>query len=135
MRNSPLSRSAPPPSNSRVTPSSALFRRGGPIRLASERVLRDRRISFRYTPKSMTTRVPDPRRRRWVVLSIRAFLPLFCLLSCASQQPDANLQNSLRGLSLEELGNIEVTSVSNSPVTVTKTPDAVYVLSHLPKTS
>jgi iron complex outermembrane receptor protein len=45
-----------------------------------------------------------------------------------AQQSDADLQNSLRGLSLEQLGNIEVTSVSKSPVTVTKTPAAVYVI-------
>jgi iron complex outermembrane receptor protein len=55
-------------------------------------------------------------------------VPLFCALSCAAQQTDPDLQNSLRGLSLEELGNIEVTSVSKSPVTVTRTPAAVYVI-------
>jgi iron complex outermembrane receptor protein len=45
-----------------------------------------------------------------------------------AQPSGADLQNSLRGLSLEELGNIEVTSVSKAPVTVTKTPAAVYVI-------
>src|SRR5690349_7035284 len=69
---------------------------------------------------------PDPRRR--VVVSLRAFLPLFWVFSCVAQQTDADLQNSLRGLTLEQLGNIEVTSVSKSPVTVTKTPAAVYVI-------
>ena len=44
------------------------------------------------------------------------------------QQPDPALQDSLKGLSLEQLGNIEVTSVSKSPVSVVRTPAAVYVI-------
>ena len=45
-----------------------------------------------------------------------------------TQQPDPALQDTLKGLSLEQLGNIEVTSVSKSPVSVTRTPAAVYVI-------
>jgi iron complex outermembrane receptor protein len=61
-------------------------------------------------------------------LFLRALLPLFSAFFCPAQQADPDLQNTLRGLSLEQLGNIEVTSVSKSPVTVTKTPAAVYVI-------
>jgi len=50
---------------------------------------------------------------------------------CAHAQarpPDPALQDSLRGLSLEQLGNVDVTTVSKSPVSVTRTPAAVYVI-------
>lgn len=59
---------------------------------------------------------------------------LFCLAlaagSCLAQAPPADpaLQESLKGLSLEQLGNIEVTSVSKAPVSVARTPAAVYVI-------
>jgi iron complex outermembrane receptor protein len=59
---------------------------------------------------------------------LRPLIPLFCVFAGVAQQPDPGLQNSLRGLSLEQLGNIEVTSVSKSPVTVARTPAAVYVI-------
>jgi iron complex outermembrane receptor protein len=51
-------------------------------------------------------------------------------LSCLAQtpQPDPALQDSLKGLSLEQLGNIEVTSVSKAPVSVARTPAAVFVI-------
>lgn len=71
---------------------------------------------------------PDPRRRRRVVLFVRPFFLFFFAFASLAQQPDTDLQNSLRGLSLEQLGNIEVTSVSKSPVTVARTPAAVYVI-------
>lgn len=45
-----------------------------------------------------------------------------------THQPDPASQDSLKGLSLEQLGNIEVTIVSKSPVAVTRTPAAVYVI-------
>lgn len=61
-------------------------------------------------------------------MSLKPVFLLFAALSCAAQQPDPALQNSLKGLSLEQLGNIEVTSVSKSPVTVARTPAAVYVI-------
>ena len=56
-------------------------------------------------------------------------VPLLVLTSLAAGQqggPDQVL--SLKGLSLEELGNIEVTTVSKSPVTVARTPAAIYVI-------
>lgn len=58
-----------------------------------------------------------------------AIILLLALSSPAqTQQPDPALQDSLKGLSLEQLGNIEVTSVSKSPVSVVRTPAAVYVI-------
>src|SRR4051812_4787230 len=73
---------------------------------------------------------PAGRWRRRMGLSSHAALLL--LLAPAAllraQQPDPALQNSLKGLSLEQLGNIEVTSVSKSPVSVVRTPAAVFVI-------
>lgn len=55
---------------------------------------------------------------------------IFSAVCCLAQAPQADpaLQESLKGLSLEQLGNIEVTSVSKSPVSVARTPAAVYVI-------
>ena len=81
---------------------------------------------LRYNSENMTCR-PWRERRRHGVLSLPLFLTA---LSCLAQgqQPDPTLQDSLKGLSLEQLGNIEVTSVSKSPVSVVRTPAAVYVI-------
>jgi iron complex outermembrane receptor protein len=54
-------------------------------------------------------------------------LPLIAGLA-QGQQPDPQLQDSLKGLSLEQLGNLEVTTVSKAPVTVNRTPAAVFVI-------
>jgi iron complex outermembrane recepter protein len=65
-----------------------------------------------------------------VLFSSRAavFL-LFALILARAQQPDPDvLQGRLKGLSLEQLGNIEVTTVSKGPVKVSQTPAAVYVI-------
>jgi iron complex outermembrane receptor protein len=45
-----------------------------------------------------------------------------------AQQPGPDLQDTLKGLSLEQLGNIEVTTVSKSPVFLARTAAAVYVI-------
>ncbi len=65
-----------------------------------------------------------------MVLSLRTALSLLAASLCVAQTqpPDPALQNSLKGLSLEQLGNIEVTSVSKAPVSVVRTPAAVYVI-------
>ena len=49
-------------------------------------------------------------------------------LSAQTQPPDPASQDSLKGLTLEQLGNIAVTSVSKSPVSVVRTPAAVFVI-------
>ena len=62
--------------------------------------------------------------------------PLACLAfllaalpgSAQTPAPDPALQDSLKGLTLEQLGNIEVTTVSKAPVSVARTPAAVYVI-------
>jgi len=64
------------------------------------------------------------------------FRPSALLLACVSvslsplpaQQPDPNQQAHLKGLTLAELGNIEVTTVSKSPVAVSRTAAAIYVI-------
>src|SRR3984893_2791847 len=62
--------------------------------------------------------------------------PLF-LVSCfrvtaaaKERQADIGSDNPLRQLSLEQLGNIEVTTASKTPEEVWKTPAAVYVITH-----
>ncbi len=46
----------------------------------------------------------------------------------AAGPPDAQDQGSLKQLSLEQLGNLEVTTASKSPQQVWKTPAAIYVI-------
>lgn len=43
---------------------------------------------------------------------------------------DAPQTDKLKSLSLEELGNVEVTSVSKEPEEIWQTPAAIYVLTH-----
>ena len=45
-----------------------------------------------------------------------------------AQQPDPESEGRLKGLSLEELGNIEVTTVSKGPVKLSQTTAAIYVI-------
>ncbi|MDP9053529.1 MAG: TonB-dependent receptor [Acidobacteriota bacterium] len=45
-----------------------------------------------------------------------------------SQQADSDLGRRLKGLSLEQLGNIEVTTVSKGPVKLSQTAAAIYVI-------
>ena len=63
----------------------------------------------------------------WFPTRFFALLPLIAALAHA-QQPDAAAQGRLRGLSLEELGNIEVTTVSKGPVKLSQTAAAIYVI-------
>lgn len=68
-------------------------------------------------------------RRRWATPPVPPALFLLAALSCFGQSPPSDpLQDKLKGLTLEQLGNIEVTSVSKSPVSVTRTPAAVFVI-------
>ena len=43
-------------------------------------------------------------------------------------QPSQGSEGQLKGLSLEQLGNIEVTTASKEPVKVSRTPAAIYVI-------
>ncbi|MGH9529638.1 MAG: TonB-dependent receptor plug domain-containing protein, partial [Terriglobales bacterium] len=52
------------------------------------------------------------------------------LLHAQTMQASIGSENPLRQLSLEQLGNIEVTTASKSPEEVWKTPAAVYVITH-----
>jgi iron complex outermembrane receptor protein len=45
-----------------------------------------------------------------------------------AQQPDADAPGRLKGLSLEQLGSIEVTTVSKGPVKLSQTSAAIYVI-------
>jgi len=51
-------------------------------------------------------------------------IPHFCIAADAPQTSD------LKRLTLEQLGDVEVTSVSKEPEQIWQTPAAVYVLTH-----
>jgi iron complex outermembrane receptor protein len=64
---------------------------------------------------------------------VRPNLFIFALLlfTCAlleAQDAETSPSGRLKGLSLEQLGNIEVTTVSKSPVKLSQTPAAIYVI-------
>src|SRR5260221_12347027 len=54
-------------------------------------------------------------------------LPLFACLAEGFQFPET-AEERLKGLSLEQLGNTEVTTVSKGPVRVSRTAAAIYVI-------
>jgi iron complex outermembrane receptor protein len=73
--------------------------------------------------------VPTRAMKACVPLSPGLPCVLVCLLLFAAAQPTAAQGNQdLRRLSLDELGNIEVTSVSKDPQQVQKTPAAIFVI-------
>src|SRR5882672_1325360 len=55
------------------------------------------------------------------------FICLFLLLPAIPARAQVP-GGGLKGLSLEELGKIEVTTISKQPVQVNKTPAAIYVI-------
>ncbi|HZI58532.1 MAG TPA: TonB-dependent receptor plug domain-containing protein, partial [Verrucomicrobiae bacterium] len=72
--------------------------------------------------------------RRPTISCIR-FLLLGLLTACATvsapaQGPGSDTDNPVKKLSLEQLGNIEVTTASKAPERVRKTPAAIYVITH-----
>src|SRR5947209_4955836 len=59
----------------------------------------------------------------------RASIPLLLLAALAKgQEAGQESDGRLKGLSLEQLGNIEVTTVSKEPTRVARTPAAIYVI-------
>ena len=89
------------------------------------------------------TNLPEPSEltarfvRRFMLLSFMPLSMMLCLLlvvgsvkQCrADAQPDTQpSEGRLTQLSLEQLGNTEVTTVSKQPVRITRTPAAIYVL-------
>jgi len=76
-------------------------------------------------------------RRSWI-LHFGAVLFLLAALhpvpqAALAQGPnndDAKTFQNLNGLSLEQLGNVQITTVSKDPETVLKTPAAAYVITH-----
>ena len=79
--------------------------------------------------------------RRLSVLAVIRLLAIGCLWCAAwpqecragervpeNQQDEQNVPGRLTHLSLEQLGNTEVTSVSKEPVKITLTPAAIYVI-------
>ena len=58
-----------------------------------------------------------------------AFLLLFAA-RVNGEQGEPGSEGKLKSLSLEQLGNLEVTSVSKEPVEVMRTPAAIYVITH-----
>lgn len=67
--------------------------------------------------------------RGWLrALAIGVFIALISPSFRAEIPLDGSQQNPLKTLSLEQLGNIEVTTVSREPEAVRKTPAAIYVI-------
>lgn len=73
----------------------------------------------------------------FLVRVLRRSLLLFCVLAVAAPSPAAtlipatggtNATRQLKDLSLEQLGNVEVTTYSKTPTELWNTPAAVYVL-------
>ena len=71
-------------------------------------------------------------RHPWQSAAIRSALvpcALFALSAPGLASPqNPSQQERLKGLTLEQLGNIEVTTVSKAPVSASRTPAAVYVI-------
>ena len=63
------------------------------------------------------------------ILICTLLLVLLCPSPAESAQPDAS-ENPLKGLSLEQLGSIKVTTASKEPEEVWNTSAAVYVITH-----
>jgi iron complex outermembrane receptor protein len=61
-------------------------------------------------------------------LAFAACIVLISPAFCAQTTLGGKQQNSLKTLTLEQLGNIEVTTVSREPEAVWKTPAAIYVI-------
>ncbi len=80
-------------------------------------------------PKSVKAFL-DPRwcRRAWGLLAFCAFLALIVPALRGQVLLASNEQRSLKMMSLEQLGSIEVTTVSKEPEEVWKTPAAIYVI-------
>ncbi|MGD0831699.1 MAG: TonB-dependent receptor [Terracidiphilus sp.] len=61
-------------------------------------------------------------------LSFAACIVLVSPVFCAEMSPGIEQPDSLKALTLEQLGNIEVTTVSKEPEAVWKTPAAIFVI-------
>src|SRR5882757_4183290 len=66
--------------------------------------------------------------RHTVVIIICIMILLVGPVNRSWADSSAEADESLKQLSLEQLGNVEVTTVSKEPVKITQTPAAIYVL-------
>jgi iron complex outermembrane receptor protein len=64
----------------------------------------------------------------WRCLAVAVCVAVIGPIFCEQTPPGGSQQNPLKTLSLEELGNIEVITVSREPEAVWKTPAAIYVI-------
>ena len=86
------------------------------------------RQAFRAGRREGVSRTIKPRRRPgWAALVVGACLGIMAP-AFAAQQTVALNQNPLKSMSLEQLGNIQVTTVSKEPQEVWKTAAAIYVI-------
>ena len=73
--------------------------------------------------------VPSPDRNRFARTTLRITVSLLLLAGSINADQDGQApDNGLKRLSLEELGNIEVTTSFKQPVKITRTPGAIYVI-------
>src|SRR4051812_15874267 len=69
------------------------------------------------------------RLRRAAILAVASVVPL-CPASAAGPQRDTLAATDLRGLSLEDLGNIEITSVTRQAGRLSDAPAAIFVITN-----
>jgi hypothetical protein len=89
------------------------------------------RRSLFILPKSFATRLHahlHPDRRALRSLAFAALSALIAPASFTEIPAGTNGQNPLKSMSLEQLGNLEVTTVSKEPEAVWKTPAAIFVI-------
>ena len=63
-------------------------------------------------------------------LPLLALLVICTALSLFAQGPSSESDNPVKKLTLEQLGNIEVTTATKEPEEIRKTPAAIYVITH-----
>ena len=75
------------------------------------------------------SRFADARLCACLILTIAIF-PLFSRLCAALPGDDEEQTNSLKQMTLEQLGNLQITTASKNPEAIWKTPAAIYVITH-----
>src|SRR5260370_34782796 len=80
-------------------------------------------------PWSGGRKVPSPGRNRFASTAVLITVSVLLLAGSINADQDGQApDNGLKRLSLEEIGNIEVTTSSKQPVKITRTPGAIYVI-------
>ena len=71
--------------------------------------------------------MPTPSEKPWLCLAVLLLLPLVCAY-CLDSGDGQSTNQPLKKSSLEQLGNLEVTTVTKEPEVIWKTPAAIFVI-------